>query len=244
LSPISDVEQLARVITANIDLWMFRACDAGCERFNATYILLMHILAIYLPCARLNGLPVQLKYGSLKMRSLTNAAISIVLITVALASLVSMIATFEIGRIVDNDLYRYGLEFNPEWANPYLTLTTIVFEMGWFIIIESMVLQIYLSARALHKRRQTSKSEISASPQQPEKNVAPEAEVKIPEKAEENKVETTALAVEAGICIEEIRVLLQEESQDESPETASDEQVISIKEQQETEPETEPNTAS
>jgi hypothetical protein len=178
------------------------------------------------------GLEFNLDAGSLKMRSLTNTAISVVLITVAAASLVSMISTLAIGRIVDSDLYRYGLEFNPEWATPYWSLTAVVFEMGWFIIVESMVLQIYLF---LYRRRKTPKPEISGSLQQPEKSVAPEAEVKTPEKAEENKVETTALAVEAGICVEEIRVLLEEESEDESTETASDEQVTGMEEQQEPE---------
>jgi E3 ubiquitin-protein ligase DOA10 len=68
---------------------------------------------------------------------------NLVLVTMAAASLISMIAAFGANRIVNGDLYSYGLQFNYSWAIPYWNLIGLVFAMAWFNIIVAIAFQVY-----------------------------------------------------------------------------------------------------
>jgi hypothetical protein len=66
-----------------------------------------------------------------------------VLILMALASLVSMIAAFQLDLIVHVDLYSYGLQFSDAWAYPYWTAIRLIFAMSWLSLIAAIAFQIY-----------------------------------------------------------------------------------------------------
>lgn len=66
-----------------------------------------------------------------------------VLILMAGASLVSMIAAFQLDLIVNVDLYSYGLQFSDAWAYPYWTAIRIIFAMSWLSLIATIVFQVY-----------------------------------------------------------------------------------------------------
>ncbi|MHA2324119.1 MAG: hypothetical protein ACXACB_01875 [Promethearchaeota archaeon] len=65
------------------------------------------------------------------------------LILMALASLVSMIAAFQLDLIVHVDLYSYGLQFSDAWAYPYWTAIRLIFAMSWLSLIAAIAFQIY-----------------------------------------------------------------------------------------------------
>ncbi len=67
----------------------------------------------------------------------------------AVASLISMLATFQINGVIRGDLYQYGLQFSPESETAYWTLTSIVFAMGWLIIATSVGYELHLARRGL-----------------------------------------------------------------------------------------------
>jgi hypothetical protein len=66
-----------------------------------------------------------------------------VLLSMAAASLVSMIAAFSVYSIVSNDLYRYGLQFSYGWAISYWNAIGTIFAMAWFSIIAAIAFQVY-----------------------------------------------------------------------------------------------------
>lgn len=66
-----------------------------------------------------------------------------VLILMAGASLVSMIAAFQLDLIVHVDLYAYGLQFSDAWAYPYWTAIRLIFAMSWISLISTIVFQLY-----------------------------------------------------------------------------------------------------
>ena len=66
-----------------------------------------------------------------------------VLVIMALTSLISMIAAFNLDIIVHQDLYSYGLQFSLDWANPYWSVIRIIFAMGWLNIIIAIAFQVY-----------------------------------------------------------------------------------------------------
>jgi protein-S-isoprenylcysteine O-methyltransferase Ste14 len=66
-----------------------------------------------------------------------------VLLAMAAASLVSMIAAFSVYSIVNNDLYKYGLQFSYGWAISYWNAIGTVFAMAWFSIIAAIAFQVY-----------------------------------------------------------------------------------------------------
>ena len=65
------------------------------------------------------------------MKTIGVGGMSLVLVIVAASSLVSMIGLFQVDRIVNQDLYRYGLKFSYVWAMPYWTITKLIFATGW-----------------------------------------------------------------------------------------------------------------
>lgn len=85
------------------------------------------------------------------MRVHADNKISLVLTLMAGASLVSMVATFTIDRIVHHDLYAYGLQFSRQWAVPYWTMSAVVFSMGWLMILTSIGFQLHLVMHRLHR---------------------------------------------------------------------------------------------
>jgi len=62
-----------------------------------------------------------------------------------------MLATVNIDHIVNYDLYNYGLQFTTKWAVQYWTMATIVFSMGWLIIVTSVAFQLHLVVNRLHR---------------------------------------------------------------------------------------------
>jgi len=80
------------------------------------------------------------------MKTIGFSAISAVLVIVAASSLVSMIGLFQVDRIVNQDLYRYGLQFSYAWAMPYWTITKVIFATGWFNIIAAIAVHLYILA--------------------------------------------------------------------------------------------------
>ena len=142
--------------------------------------------------------------------------VSLVLILMAGASLVSMLATLNIDHIINHDLYSYGLQFSSKWAVPYWTLVAVVFSMGWFIIVSAMAVEVHFLV--VHRRNRLRESEaLGVSPEQVQ-NRTPIAETKPSDKLDEEKVKTTdeeeakttALVVETENDLSEFRVLLEE----------------------------------
>lgn len=66
-----------------------------------------------------------------------------VLIIMAGASLVSMIAAFQLDVIVNQELYAYGLQFSDVWAYPYWTAIRVIFAMSWLSLIVTIGFQVY-----------------------------------------------------------------------------------------------------
>ena len=90
--------------------------------------------------------------------------VSLVLILMAGASLVSMLATLRIDSIINHTLYSYGLQFSTQWAVPYWTMAAIVFSMGWFIIVISIVFELHLVMQRLHRPPELARRSIGLRP--------------------------------------------------------------------------------
>jgi len=148
--------------------------------------------------------------------------VSIVLILLAGASLVSMLATLNIDHIINHDLYNYGLQFSTQWAVPYWRLAAVVFSMGWFIILASMAFELHF---VIQWRRRHAEAEAPRVAQEQVQNQPPINETKPSDQPEEKKAETiveekpktdveevktTDLAVETEDDVTEFRVLLEE----------------------------------
>ena len=73
-----------------------------------------------------------------------------VLITMAAASLISMVAAYSLNSIITDTLSTYGLRFNYGWAIPYWNTIGIIFTMAWLNIIATITFQLY-RVRILHK---------------------------------------------------------------------------------------------
>jgi len=152
------------------------------------------------------------------MRIQIKDKVSLILILMAAASLVSMLATVNIDHIVNHDLYSYGLQFSTKWADPYWRMSTVVFSMGWLIIATSIAFELYL---VVHRLRGHVEPEAEAAFVHEElvPNETPTIEAKTSGKPDEEEVKTmakeevktTALAVktddgpsEFGVIPEEI----------------------------------------
>jgi Ca2+/Na+ antiporter len=83
---------------------------------------------------------------------------NLVLVIMAAASLISMIATISIERIVSHDLYSYGLQFSYRWAIPYWNTIGTVIAMAWLNIVAAVAFQIY-RIRTIHKEEKQSANE-------------------------------------------------------------------------------------
>jgi hypothetical protein len=161
----------------------------------------------------------------LEMWTKTENKVSIVLILMAVASLISMLGTLRIDSIINHTLYSYGLQFSTKWAIPYWTTAAIVFSMGWFIIIIAGAFELHLLMKRWHGRtrpetphrpqervqKETPRTETNPNGK-PEKEEAkaPITEPSSSEKSEKEEVKTTALAVkpEGELC--QVQALLQE----------------------------------
>lgn len=76
------------------------------------------------------------------MKSGGNVVSWVVVLMVA-STLFLMVCLLQIDRVVNNDLYRYGLQFSHQWATPYWTMTRIAFTLGWFNILAAIIVQLY-----------------------------------------------------------------------------------------------------
>ena len=131
-----------------------------------------------------------------KMKTIGFSAISAVLVIVAASSLISMIGLFQIDRIVNQDLYQYGLEFSYAWAMPYWTITKLIFATGWFNIIAAIAFHLYILAYGQKETQQiepqTEKQAynteiIETTPIIKEEKTEPEPETKPTEPVEQQK---------------------------------------------------------
>lgn len=78
------------------------------------------------------------------MRSVADGDVSLFLVLTAACSLFSMIGLMQLHRIVNRDLYSFGLQFSYAWAVPYWNIMNFVFAMGWLTIIAAIAFQSYL----------------------------------------------------------------------------------------------------
>lgn len=149
------------------------------------------------------------------MRIHIESTVSLVLIVMAGASLVSMLATLSIDHMVNHDLYNYGLQFSLQWIVPYWTMAAVVFSMGWLIIVTAIALEIYLIVQRRHERLEP---EALRVPQEQVQDQTPRTETKPSDKLQGEKVKTTAegeakttaLVVETEDDLSEFQVLLEE----------------------------------
>jgi hypothetical protein len=154
------------------------------------------------------------------MRIQIGNKVSIILVLMAAASLVSMLATLNIDHIINHDLYNYGLQFNTNWAVPYWTMAAIVFSMGWLIITTSIAYELDLVVRKLHKHPEPEAPLVNEERVQNEiLNIEAKPSDK-PQEEEvrgtaEEEVETTALAVKTDDGLSEFRVIVEEISETE-----------------------------
>jgi hypothetical protein len=136
--------------------------------------------------------------------------ISVILILMAGASLVSMLATLRIDSIVHHDLYSYGLQFSTQWAIPYWTMAAIVFSMGWFTILTSIAFELHL---VMHRLHMSSKHEAPITQQEPTQQEIPRIDAESSARPDEEQVMTTALALKKEekddmlVLLEEISVV-------------------------------------
>jgi hypothetical protein len=72
------------------------------------------------------------------------STISAVLISMATASLVTMLSLNHISHIIHADLYNYGLRFSYRWAMPYWVFSGIIFGFCWTNIAISMIITFYV----------------------------------------------------------------------------------------------------
>lgn len=86
-----------------------------------------------------------------------------VLILMAFASLVTMIAAFQLDIIVHQDLYNYGLQFSDSWAYPYWTAIRLIFAMSWLSIIATIGFQVYKTMALRKLNAEDGEEEIEVS---------------------------------------------------------------------------------
>jgi len=162
------------------------------------------------------------------MRIHVENKVSLVLILMAGASLVSMLATLSIDHIVNHDLYSYGLQFSTKWADPYWTMMGVIFSMGWFIIATAIAVELHFLL--VYRRNRVQEPEALGVPPEQVQSQAPNVEARPSDKLEEERVKTaaegeakttaaeeevktTALVVETEDDLSEFRVLLEEISE-------------------------------
>lgn len=174
------------------------------------------------------------------MKSAANSAASWVLVLMAASSLFSMVSLLEIDKIVNQDLYRYGLQFSYRWAMPYWTLTKIVFAMGLFNIIAAITFQIYIMAYRRKEAKQTAtkaEQEILKTETKPTEKIEEPKEqaskpTKTAEAVEKQPKETPVPVIEAETHEkkEETRTVIEDSSSQGQTEPKQSEQVEEQKE--------------
>jgi hypothetical protein len=130
------------------------------------------------------------------MKTVSISTISLILVIVAASSLISMIGLFQIDRIVNQELYRYGLQFSYAWAMPYWTITKVIFATGWFNIIAAVAFHLYILVYGQKEIKQL-EPEIEKETYKPEilevtkpineEKTEPEPEIKPTEPVEQQK---------------------------------------------------------
>lgn len=100
-----------------------------------------------------------MELGGTAMKSWVGGITSLVLLIMAASSLLLMFFLTRIDGIIHGDLYRYGLQFDAQWALPYWTLIASMFGIGWFNIIVALTLQFYLFVTGRREARITSRRE-------------------------------------------------------------------------------------
>ena len=76
--------------------------------------------------------------------NINSSTISVVLILMAIASLITMLSLNQISYIVHNDLYNFGLQFSYRWAMPYWVFSGVVFALCWGNIGLSIISTLYI----------------------------------------------------------------------------------------------------
>jgi hypothetical protein len=72
---------------------------------------------------------------------------NLVPVLMAVLSVISIIAAFQLDAIVNENLYAYGLQFSADWGIPYWTAIRTIFAVAWLNIIAAIALQIYVMTR-------------------------------------------------------------------------------------------------
>jgi hypothetical protein len=70
-------------------------------------------------------------------------SISWVVVAMAASSLIVMVCLLQVDRIVEGDLYNYGLQFSSAWEGPYSSMIRIAFILGWFNIVAATGVHLY-----------------------------------------------------------------------------------------------------
>jgi hypothetical protein len=148
----------------------------------------------------------------LEMWTKTENKVSIVLILMAVASLISMLGTLRIDSIINHTLYGYGLQFSTKWAIPYWTTAAIVFSMGWFIIIIAGAFELHLLMKRWHGRTRPEAPPVLFREQAQKET--PIAETSLDEKPEKEEVKAPITEPSST----EKRALITEPSMNEKPE--------------------------
>ena len=97
-----------------------------------------------------------------------------VLILMAVASLISMIAAFQLDIIVNQDLYAYGLQFSDVWAYPYWTAIRLIFAMSWLSIIATVAFQVYKTRVMRNLNSEAQEEEVEVTIRSNSKETNPE----------------------------------------------------------------------
>lgn len=163
------------------------------------------------------------------MKSTGFSPVSIILVVIAASSLISMIGLFQVDRMINQDLYHYGLEFSYGWAMPYWTLTKLMFAMGWFNIIVAIGFHLYLLAFGVKETKQfelqiekeTPKIETieKAHPIKEETEDQPKPETKSTENMEQQKEQEIKPAEPVEEQQKEIQIQETQEKKEETPST-------------------------
>jgi hypothetical protein len=61
----------------------------------------------------------------------------------AASSLISMTCLLQVDRIVDGELFSYGLRLSSSWLVPYSNMIRVAFVLGWFNIIAAIGVHLY-----------------------------------------------------------------------------------------------------
>jgi hypothetical protein len=156
------------------------------------------------------------------MRSVGDSAVSLVLVLTAASSLFSMVGLFQIDRMINQDLYRFGLIFSYAWATPYWTAMKFVFAIGWFNILVAIGFHFYMILQRKKESKETAaqvEKEISQQEIKPtEKVEEPEQKaVKPPEIVEMEEKETQVSVTEAEKKEETQTAVAEASSQEQLP---------------------------